>query len=57
MELLTNSITGEEMYRMQVVTNEVSISVVINKEDLMGVPEKGRRFKGQIWMMGEAVFS
>ena len=40
------------------VTNEVSISVVINKEDLMGVPEKNvkvKRFKGQIWMMGEAV--
>lgn len=56
-ELLTNSITKEEIYRMMVVTNDIPLSVVINKDDLLGVPEKGRRFKGKIWMMGDAVFS
>ena len=56
-ELLTNSVTGEEVYRMTVVTNDIPVSVVINREDLLGVPETGRRFKGQVWMMGEAYFA
>ena len=32
--------------------NELTFDICINKEDLFGEPEVGRRFKGFIWMQG-----
>ena len=51
-----NSSTGEKLYQMTVVTNEIPIDICINAEDLMGIPETGRRFKGNIWLLGTAGF-
>lgn len=48
----TNSFTGEKMWVMQVECNEIIIDVCINEADLMGVPETGRRFRGNIWLQG-----
>ncbi len=50
--LVTNSLTGEEVYLMSVYCNELTFDVCINKLDLYGEPEIGRRFKGIIWLQG-----
>ena len=47
-----NRITEEEVYNLTVDCNDMTFHVGINKRDLMGEPEVGRRFKGQIWMQG-----
>ncbi len=51
-EEMTNPITNEMIYSMQVECNDLSFRVVINKNDLLGEPAVGRRFKGNIWMQG-----
>ena len=51
-----NRLTGEELYDMKLECNDMIFHVAINKQDLIGQPEVGRRFKGQIWMIGTAVF-
>ena len=51
-----NQMTGEEIYDMKLESNDMIFHVAINKQDLIGHPEVGRRFKGQIWMIGTAVF-
>jgi len=56
MEILKNRITGEEVYDLRLECNDMIFHVAINRQDLMGEPEVGRRFKGQIWMMGTAKF-
>ncbi len=56
MELVENKMTGEEIYNLKLDCNDVIFHVAINRKDLMGEPEIGRRFKGQIWMMGTAKF-
>ncbi len=55
-ETLKNRFTGEEVYNMKIESNDVIFHVGINKRDLVGEPEVGRRFKGQIWMTGTAKF-
>ncbi len=50
--LVTNNLTGEEVYLMSVYCNELTFDVCINKLDLYGEPEIGRRFKGIIWLQG-----
>lgn len=50
--LVKNHLTGEEIYQMSLYCNELTFDVCINKEDLYGEPEKGRRFKGVIWLQG-----
>ncbi|MBE5848240.1 MAG: DUF3881 family protein [Lachnospiraceae bacterium] len=51
-ELVRNRMTGEEIHRMTVNCNELIFDICINKEDLLGEPEVGRRFKGTLWMQG-----
>lgn len=51
-EEITNSLTNEKIYFMKVECNDIIFSVTINKEDLLGEPVVGRRFKGNIWMQG-----
>ena len=48
--------TGEEVYDMKIECNDMIFHVAINSQDLIGEPEVGRRFKGQIWMIGSAKF-
>ena len=56
MEVLRNRITEEEVYAMRLECNDMIFHVAINKKDLIGEPKEGRRFKGQIWMIGTAKF-
>ena len=48
-----NTITGEEIYILDIVANDVFFNLCIHKDDLLGEPEIGRRFKGIIWMQGQ----
>lgn len=49
---IKNSVTGEEVYQLLLNCNEIRIAVCINKKDVLGEPEIGRRFKGNIWLQG-----
>ena len=53
---LTNYVTMEELYVMHLESNDLEFDVCINAKDLLGLPEVGRRFKGNIWMQGTVEF-
>lgn len=53
---VTNSLTKEEIYDLDVVCNDITFRLAINKKDLLGEPLPGRRFKGNIWMQGRLTF-
>lgn len=48
----TNTITGEELYFLNLECNNVYVSVVVNAKDLYGIPQPGFRFSGRIWLQG-----
>lgn len=50
--LRVNRITREEIYVLRLCCNDLEFDVCINKQDLYGEPQIGRRFKGVIWMQG-----
>lgn len=50
--LRVNKITREEIYVMRLSCNDLEFDICINKKDLYGEPQIGRRFKGVIWMQG-----
>ena len=52
----TNELTGEELYLLTIFCNELTFDVLINKMDLFGEPQVGRRFKGFIWLQGNINF-
>ena len=51
--LETNSLSKEEVYVLMLSCNGLPITLCINKKDLLGDPQVGRRFRGNIWLMGE----
>lgn len=53
---IQNTMTDEKMYHMTVECHDIQFDVCINKKDLLGEPEKGRRFKGIVWLQGEVYF-
>ena len=55
--LITNTYTKEEVYDLQLVCNDINFRMCINKDDLIGDPLVGRRFKGNLWMQGNIDFS
>ena len=44
--------TKEYLYQMRILCNDLEIDVCINEADLMGDPDVGRRFKGNLWLQG-----
>ena len=52
----TNKLTGEKLYQMTINCNDLIFDICMNQEDLMGIPEVGRRFKGIIWLQGSLNF-
>lgn len=48
----TNDYTGESVWLLSVVSNDIMVDICINDKDLMGEPMVGRRFKGVIWLQG-----
>lgn len=51
-----NGISDEEIIEMLIDCNDISVTVFINKNDLMGIPKIGRRFKGVVWLQGRIDF-
>lgn len=51
-----NILTGEELCQMTIECNDIRFDVCINREDLLGDPQVGRRFKGLIWLQGQLHF-
>lgn len=51
-ELKVNTLTKEEIYVITVNCNELFFDICINKMDLLGEPEVGRRIKANIWLQG-----
>ncbi len=47
-----NRITQEDIYVLGLNCNGMSVTVCINAMDLLGEPQVGRRFKGNIWLQG-----
>ena len=48
-----NHMTDEEVYIIDLNCNNMPITICINKEDLLGEPMVGRRFRGNIWLQGQ----
>ena len=48
-----NIITGEEICQLTLDCNDMQFDVCINKDDMLGEPKIGRRFKGIIWLQGQ----
>ena len=53
---IQNEETEEILYIMTLDVNELQFDVCIPKQELMGIPEVGRRFKGNIWLQGKINF-
>lgn len=51
-----NHITMEEIYIFLIACNDINLEVCINKNNLLGEPAIGRRFKGNIWLQGTVDF-
>lgn len=52
-----NTLTGEQLYELTLVCNDLTFTVCINQADLLGEPAPGRRFKGNIWLQGTVRFT
>lgn len=55
-ELVENNLTGEEVYVITLNCNELLFDICINKQDILGEPQIGRRFKGTVWLQGKINF-
>lgn len=51
-----NQMTKEKIYVLYINCNGLQFNICINKEDILGEPEKGRRFKGTVWLQGKINF-
>ena len=51
-----NEMTGEGIFVMKLLCNDLYFDVCINEADVRGEPMVGRRFKGNIWMQGRILF-
>ena len=51
-----NNVTLDQICRMTVEINHFQFEVGINVTDLVGEPAVGRRFKGNVWMLGTLEF-
>ena len=56
-KLIQNEFTKEYIYNLLIECNDLTYDICINSIDLLGKPEVGRRFKGNIWMQGFVNFS
>lgn len=51
-----NLITKEKLYQLRLDVNELQFDICVPKKEVLGEPEIGRRFKGNIWLQGEINF-
>lgn len=55
-EVVQNSLTEESIYILSLECNNLIFDICINKEDLLGEPLPGRRFRGTVWIQGTVDF-
>ncbi|MCD8106322.1 MAG: DUF3881 family protein [Lachnospiraceae bacterium] len=55
-ESVINSATDEKVYQLGIECNDLTLDICVNERDLLGEPEVGRRFKGNIWLQGHVNF-
>ena len=48
-----NRVTMQTVWVLTINTESMKFEVTVNEKDLMGIPKKGRRFKGEIWLQGK----
>lgn len=48
-----NYLTDEEVYVFDLNCNNLPMTVCVNSKDVIGEPQIGRRFKGNIWLQGQ----
>ena len=53
---MRNQRTEETVWELRIACNDVELDICINGNDLMGIPEVGRRFKGIVWLQGYVEF-
>ncbi len=51
--LETNALSSEKVYALNLNCNGIALTLCINEKDLLGEPQIGRRFRGNIWLQGE----
>lgn len=51
-----NEFTKEDIYIMNLECNNITFTMAVSKNNVMGEPAVGRRFKGQIWLQGNVKF-
>ena len=51
-----NTFTKEKVLVMGIYCNHIVFDLCVNAANLMGVPEKGRRFRGIVWLQGRVEF-
>ena len=56
-EQIINDFSGEMVYNLSILCNDILLNVAINAMDLEGEPRIGRRFKGIIWLQGQVDFT
>lgn len=56
-QLIKNDYTQEDVYILAVECMNSIIEICINKNDLVGIPTQGMRFKGTCWLQGHVEFS
>ena len=52
---MKNPVTGETFYCMTVCTNDMELTIYVNREHLLGIPKEGMRIKCDLWLQGEVV--
>ena len=51
-----NEYSGEELYIMKMDVNDLTFDVCVPVKHVIGEPEVGRRFKGDVWLQGRVNF-
>ena len=51
---VSNQYTGEQIVLLQINCNDLLITISIHRDDLLGEPILSARFKGIVWMQGNA---
>ena len=55
-KIVENTFTKVKLYQMRLEINELQFDVCVPVNEVMGEPEVGRRFKGNIWLQGHINF-
>lgn len=50
---IKNTVTNEDIYIIDVECNNIKFEVCVNKNDILGEPMIGRRFKGIVWLQAK----